>query len=103
MATFSEENYLKTIFHLGKGGNSLVSTNAIAAKIKAKPSSVTDMIRKLSEKALVNYVKYKGVSLTSQGKQEAINVIRKHRLWEVFLVDKLDFAWYEFHDIAEQL
>ena len=103
MTTFSEENYLKAIYHLGKQGSYIVSTNAIADKMNTKASSVTDMLRKLSEKKLVEYVKYQGASLTKEGKQTATNVIRKHRLWEVFLVEKLNFTWDEVHDIAEQL
>lgn len=103
MVTLSEENYLKAIYHLGKEGTIAVSTNAIAEKIESKASSVTDMIKKLAEKNLANYVKYQGVSLTNEGRLAAASVIRKHRLWEVFLVDKLNFSWDEVHDIAEQL
>ncbi|MFH4963705.1 metal-dependent transcriptional regulator [Gaetbulibacter sp. M235] len=103
MVTLSEENYLKAIYHLGKEGTVAVSTNAIAEKIESKASSVTDMIKKLAEKNLANYVKYQGVSLTNEGRLAAASVIRKHRLWEVFLVDKLNFSWDEVHDIAEQL
>jgi len=101
--TFSEENYLKTIYHLTIISNSEISTNAIAEKIETKASSVTDMLKKLAEKDLVNYKKYQGVSLTEPGKKAAKMIVRKHRLWEVFLVDKLDFSWDEVHDIAEQL
>lgn len=101
--TLSEENYLKTIHHLGKQGTIAVSTNAIAEKIESKASSVTDMIKKLADKKLANYVKYQGVSLTKKGRLAAALVIRKHRLWEVFLVNKLNFSWDEVHEIAEQL
>ena len=101
--TLSEENYLKTIYHLTTISDAEVSTNAIAEKIETKASSVTDMLKKLAEKDLVNYVKYQGVSLTDKGKLSAKMIVRKHRLWEVFLVDKLDFSWDEVHDIAEQL
>lgn len=101
--TLSEEDYIKTIYHLGKEINTSVSTNSIAEQMETKPSSVTDMIKKLSEKGVVNYKKYQGVSLTELGKTMALSIIRKHRLWEVFLVDKLDFAWDEVHEIAEQL
>jgi DtxR family Mn-dependent transcriptional regulator len=101
--TFSEENYLKTIYHLTTISESEVSTNAIAEMMETKASSVTDMLKKLSEKSLVNYKKYQGVSLTEKGKLTAKMIVRKHRLWEVFLVDKLDFSWDEVHDIAEQL
>ncbi|MCI4442560.1 MAG: metal-dependent transcriptional regulator [Lentimicrobium sp.] len=101
--TFSEENYLKTIYHLTNLSDSDVSTNAIAEMMETKASSVTDMLRKLSEKDLVNYKKYQGVSLTEKGNLIAKMIVRKHRLWEVFLVEKLDFSWDEVHDIAEQL
>ncbi|MBU2949815.1 metal-dependent transcriptional regulator [Tamlana agarivorans] len=103
MVTLSEENYLKAIYHLGKQGTVAVSTNAIAEKIDSKASSVTDMIKKLAEKHLANYIKYQGVTLTESGQLAAALVIRKHRLWEVFLVEKLNFSWDEVHDVAEQL
>jgi DtxR family transcriptional regulator, Mn-dependent transcriptional regulator len=103
MMTLSEENYLKAIYHLGKQGAVAVSTNAIAKKIESKASSVTDMIKKLAEKNLANYVKYQGVSLTNEGRLAAALVIRKHRLWEVFLVNNLNFSWDEVHEVAEQL
>ncbi|TGD57539.1 metal-dependent transcriptional regulator [Flavobacterium humi] len=101
--TFSEENYLKTIYHLTNLLDSEISTNAIAERMETKASSVTDMLKKLSEKDLVHYKKYQGVSLTDKGMHSAKMIVRKHRLWEVFLVDKLDFPWDEVHDIAEQL
>ncbi|MBF7092789.1 metal-dependent transcriptional regulator [Flavobacterium sp. ALJ2] len=101
--TFSEENYLKAIYHLTTSSEAEVSTNAIAEMMETKASSVTDMLKKLSEKDLINYKKYQGVSLTENGKLAAKMIVRKHRLWEVFLVDKLDFSWDEVHDIAEQL
>jgi DtxR family transcriptional regulator, Mn-dependent transcriptional regulator len=101
--TFSEENYLKAIYHLTSAIEIEVSTNAIAEMMETKASSVTDMLKKLAEKDLVHYKKYQGVSLTDKGKLAAKMIVRKHRLWEVFLVEKLDFAWDEVHDIAEQL
>lgn len=103
LTTLSEENYLKTIYHLGKQGSVAVSTNSIAEKMNTKASSVTDMVKKLAEKELVNYKKYYGVNLTEKGRITAIGVIRNHRLWEVFLVDKLKFSWDEVHDLAEEL
>lgn len=103
MITLSEENYLKAIYHLGKQGSEAVSTNAIAEKVKSKASSVTDMLKKLADKNLAHYIKYQGVSLTNTGRLAAALVIRKHRLWEVFLVDKLHFSWDEVHEVAEQL
>lgn len=101
--TFSEENYLKTIYHLTTLLDGEVSTNAIAEKMETKASSVTDMLKKLADKNLIHYKKYQGVSLAPAGLLAAKMIVRKHRLWEVFLVDKLDFAWDEVHDIAEQL
>lgn len=103
MFTLSEENYLKAIYHLQTISGKGISTNAIAKKLKTKPSSVTDMIKKLAEKKVLVYKKYQGVTLTNLGKDIAIGVIRKHRLWEVFLVEKLNFSWDEVHDVAEQL
>lgn len=104
MTSFTEENYLKTIYHLGESkDNNTVNTNELAESTQTKAASVTDMIRRLSEKKLVNYKKYQGVSLTDEGKAIALKIIRKHRLWEVFLVEKLGFKWDEIHEIAEQL
>lgn len=103
MYSLSEENYLKAIYFLSKNSGKGVSTNAIAERLSTKASSATDMLRKLSEKGLVSYVKYQGASLTESGERVAVKVIRKHRLWEVFLVDHLDFKWDEVHEIAEQL
>ena len=101
--TRSEENYIKTIFHLGGNTSTPISTNAISEQMETKPSSVTDMSKKLAEKGLVHYKKYQGVSLTDLGVKVALSIIRKHRLWEVFLVEKLDFTWDEVHEVAEQL
>ena len=103
MFTLSEENYLKTIYHLSIHSEKGVSTNAIAKMIDAKASSVTDMIKKLAEKKILFYQKYQGVLLTDLGKRAASEIVRKHRLWEVFLVEKLNFQWDEVHDVAEQL
>ncbi len=101
--TTSEENYLKVIYHLSNLSPKGVNTNAIAAMLDTKASSVTDMLKKLSEKECVNYQKYQGVSLTEKGKLNAKIIVRKHRLWEVFLVEKLGFAWDEVHEVAEEL
>lgn len=103
MFTLSEENYLKAIYHLELELDKGVSTNSIAKKLETKASSVTDMIKKLSEKEVVVYKKYQGVKLTEFGRKTAANIVRKHRLWEVFLVEKLNFSWDEVHDVAEQL
>lgn len=101
--THSEENYLKTIYHLGNYGTQSVSTNAIAEQMETKASSVTDMVKKLAEKDLVNYKKYQGAKLTEKGRKIASTIVRKHRLWEVFLVETLNFSWDEVHEVAEQL
>lgn len=103
MLSFTEENYLKAIYHLSLSGKQDVSTNSISEMLKTKPASVSDMIKKLSEKGVISYQKYQGVNVSKKGKKEALQIIRKHRLWEVFLVDKLNFKWDEVHDIAEQL
>lgn len=103
MNTFTEENYLKAIYKLSHTGIDWVNTNAIAEKLSTKASSVTDMIKRLAEKGLVNYKPYKGATLTPLGQSIAVGTIRKHRLWEVFLVEKLDFKWDEVHEIAEEL
>ena len=103
MYSLAEENYLKAIYHLEQQVKGEVSTNAIADRMATKPSSVTDMVQKLAEKKLLSYKRYKGALLTPEGRKTAANVIRKHRLWEVFLVEKLDFHWDEVHEIAEQL
>jgi len=103
MLSFAEENYLKTIYHLSAGGSKDVLTNQIAEAMKTKAASVTDMLKKLAAKSVISYEKYYGVKVTKQGRSEALNVIRKHRLWETFLVKKLHFSWDEVHDLAEQL
>jgi len=103
MLTQSEENYIKAIYSLSEELGESVSTNLLAEKIETKPSSVSDMIKKLSEKKLISYQKYQGCTLTHEGKKKALSIIRKHRLWEVFLVEKLKFGWEEVHEIAEQL
>jgi DtxR family transcriptional regulator, Mn-dependent transcriptional regulator len=106
--SYTEENYLKIIYHASRPGESdgldiEVTTNALADLTQTKAASVSDMLKKLAQKGLVNYVKYQGVTLTSKGKKIALAVVRKHRLWEVFLVEKLKFNWDQVHDIAEQL
>ncbi|MDC1459562.1 metal-dependent transcriptional regulator, partial [Flavobacteriaceae bacterium] len=89
--------------HLSSESELGVSTNSIADNLNTKASSVTEMLKKLGEKNLIVYKKYHGAQLTEMGRKTALNIIRKHRLWEVFLVDKLNFKWDEVHDIAEQL
>ncbi len=104
MTSFTEENYLKAIFHLSEGkSGAAVSTNELAEITQTRAASVSDMLKRLSEKELILYKKYQGVTLTDTGKTIALGVIRKHRLWEVFLVEKLGFRWDEIHDIAEEL
>mgnify|MGYP000935189420 CR=1 FL=1 len=103
MYSESEENYLKAIFTIAGKDGRRASTNDVADLLKTKASSVTDMLQKLSDKGLIKYQKYKGVSLTAKGEKIATGVVRKHRLWEVFLLEKLNFKWDEIHDIAEQL
>ncbi|QLE03078.1 metal-dependent transcriptional regulator [Galbibacter sp. BG1] len=101
--TLSEEDYIKAIYHLSKDDKGNVSTNAIAAQMDSKASSVTDMMKKLAEKDVIHYKKYQGARLTEKGKSYAAKIIRKHRLWEYFLVEKLHFSWDEVHEIAEEL
>jgi len=103
MFSQAEENYLKAIYALQNELGMAINTNLIAKKINTKASSVTDMIKKLSVKKLLTYKKYQGVQLTDKGKKVALKVIRKHRLWEYFLVKKLNYRWDEVHEIAEQL
>lgn len=103
MLSQTEENYLKAIYHIEVSHVKNVSTTLIAKSLSTKSSSVTDMLRKLADKKLVNYEKYKGVKLTSEGKSIAVKIVRKHRLWEVFLVNNLNYAWDEVHVLAEQL
>ena len=103
MLSLTEENYLKAIFSLSNYNDERVSTNAISEEMGTSAASVSDMLKKLLDKGYVKYEKYKGVRLSSKGVKKATNVLRKHRLWETFLVEKLEFNWSEVHDIAEEL
>ncbi|GAA4416930.1 metal-dependent transcriptional regulator [Nibrella viscosa] len=103
MHTFTEENYLKTIYNLAGRQEGEVSTNSLAEMTATRAASVSDMLKRLSEKQLIHYKKYQGVRLTEEGERLALKVIRRHRLWEVFLVEKLGFGWDEVHVIAEEL
>jgi len=103
MLSQTEENYLKAIFKLEEKSKKNISTNAIAGMLKTTAASVTDMVKRLAEKQFVNYKKYKGVTLTPLGTSTATGLIRKHRLWEVFLYKELKFNWDQVHEIAEQL
>lgn len=97
----SEENYIKAIFHLQKDGT--VTTNELSAELQARPASITDMMKKLKAKKLVHYEAYHGFRLTNEGKKVALIIIRRHRLWEFFLSEKLKFSWDEVHAVAEDL
>lgn len=102
--SFTEENYLKCLYHFtAEIGCSSTNTKNISNELNVKPATVTSMMKKLKEKCLVDYEKYGKVRLTDSGKNTAIQLIRKHRLWEVFLVEKLQFSWDEVHEVAEQL
>ncbi|PST82147.1 iron-dependent repressor [Pedobacter yulinensis] len=103
MQSFTEENYLKAIYHLAEQPEQYVQTNAIADRLQTKAASVTDMMKKLADKGLIDYVRYTGARLTPAGHQTAVDIVRKHRLWEVFLVETLNFKWDEVHDVAEEL
>ena len=103
MLSLTEENYLKAIYHLSDDGTKAVLTNELAESLDTKAASVTDMIKKLSVKNVISYEKYYGVKITKQGKAQALAIIRKHRLWETFLVQQLNFSWDEVHEVAEQL
>ena len=103
MLSLTEENYLKAIFSLSNYNDERVSTNAISEEMGTSAASVSDMLKKLLDKGYVKYEKYKGVRLSSKGVKKATNVLRKHRLWETFLVENLEFNWSEVHDIAEEL
>src|SRR5215213_2659158 len=98
----SKENYLKAIFHL-QSQDGVVTTNELAEELQTRAASVTDMLKKLKDQKLLMYEKYKGFRLSPEGRKVAIQIIRKHRLWEHFLVEKLQFGWDEVHEIAEEL
>ena len=100
MNSHAEENYLKAIFKISEKEAKAASTNAIASEMQTTAASVTDMLKRLAEKNLIDYEKYRGVQLTESGGRVATTLIRKHRLWEVFLTEKLGFAWEEVHELA---
>jgi DtxR family Mn-dependent transcriptional regulator len=105
MLSFTEENYLKALLQitLEDEGKSVAGTNELAATLRVKPATATDMLKKLKDKKLVDYEKYGKISLTGPGRKHATEVVRKHRLWETFLFQKLSFTWDEVHEVAEQL
>lgn len=98
----SEENYIKSIYHLQQQ-SAIVTTNSLANEIQTRPASVTDMLKKLQTKKLLEYEKYRGFKLNATGNKIALNIVRRHRLWEYFLVTQLGFEWDKVHDIAEEL
>ncbi len=100
--SISEENYIKAIFHLQQTDET-VTTNELAAELKTKPASITDMMKKLKLKKLLHYQPYQGFKLNAEGNKIALGIIRRHRLWEYFLSEKLKFSWDEVHEVAEQL
>jgi DtxR family Mn-dependent transcriptional regulator len=99
----SEENYLKTLYRLEDKRIKKVNNIALSKALALNPATVLEMVRKLTEKKFVAVSEDKTIQLTEKGKKKALSIIRKHRLWEVFLVDKLKFKWNEVHDLAEQL
>lgn len=105
MLSNTEENYLKALYHLStaEAGKTEVGTNELAGYLAVKPASANDMLKKLKEKKLVQYEKYGKIRLTATGRRWGIDIIRKHRLWETFLYEKLEFTWDEVHEVAEQL
>ena len=103
MHSLTEENYLKTIYRLAQAEGSKITPTSIAEGVNVNAASVIDMIKKLTEKKLISYDKIKGAKLTDKGTRVALMIVRKHRLWEVFLQDKLGYSWDEIHEMAEQL
>lgn len=103
MLTTTEENYIKALLRISVEGDGEAGTNQLAARLEVRPATVTDMVKKLSEKNLVDYKRYGKIKLTEKGRTKATEIVRKHRLWETFLYEKLEFSWDEVHDVAEQL
>lgn len=103
MLTTTEENYIKALLRISSEGDGEAGTNQLAARLDVRPATVTDMVKKLKEKSLVDYKRYGKIRLTDQGRSKATEIIRKHRLWETFLFEKLEFSWDEVHEVAEQL
>jgi DtxR family transcriptional regulator, Mn-dependent transcriptional regulator len=99
----SEENYLKTLYKLENGQEKKVKNVSLSKALGLNPATVLEMVRKMNERELVELLADKTIQLTDKGRKRALQIIRKHRLWEVFLVDKLNYKWNEVHDIAEQL
>jgi DtxR family transcriptional regulator, Mn-dependent transcriptional regulator len=103
--TLVEENYIKALFHISYDNDKfrVVGTNELAHHLGVKPATANNMLKKLKEKKYLSYEKYGKISLTSTGKKSALLLVRKHRLWETFLYEKLDFTWDEVHEVAEEL
>ncbi len=101
--SLTEENYMKAIFSLQLNADEVVSNSRLAEHFNTRAASATDMLQRLADKKLVHYKKYQGVTLTTKGHKLAVHIVRRHRLWEVFLYEKLQFKWDEVHDLAEQL
>ena len=103
MPTISKEDYLKSIYTLNSQADRAVSTSNLAAKLELSNAAISDMSKKLSELGLISYEKYKGVELTKEGEIIALNILRRHRLWELFMIKVLNLSWDEVHDEAEKL
>lgn len=103
MLTTTEENYIKALLRISSEGDGEAGTNQLAARLDVRPATVTDMVKKLRDKSLVDYQRYGKIKLTDKGRSKATEIIRKHRLWETFLYNKLAFSWDEVHEVAEQL
>lgn len=101
--TYTEENYIKVIHQLSNDGQQTVATNTLANQLHTSPAAITDMIQRMHQKGLLTYQKYQGVNMTTLGREKAMQILRKHRLWEVFLVKKLQFTWDEVQVVAEEL
>ncbi|MBE7170508.1 MAG: metal-dependent transcriptional regulator [Williamsia sp.] len=102
-AYHSEENYLKTLYKLEDKKVKKVNNTALSKALELNPATVLEAVRKMSEKKLVTVLADKTIQLTDKGRKKALQIVRRHRLWEVFLVDKLNYKWDEVHHIAEQL
>ena len=103
MTSINTEDYLKAIYGISSGNGDLVSTTFLAEKLDVSKAAASEMAKKLSEKGLIDYTRYKGLRLTDDGETAALKVIRRHRLWELFLMNELGLSWSEVHDEAERL
>ncbi|MFA7419512.1 MAG: metal-dependent transcriptional regulator [Melioribacteraceae bacterium] len=103
MSTISTENYLKKIFNHQKAFGEKINAVKLAQELSVSKAAISDMAKKLSKHGLISYEKYKGMELTDKGENMALNVIRRHRLWELFLIEVLDMPWSEVHEQAEVL